>query len=356
MRSRNDHNGLSFARMAPCLTGLALLGAIVCTLPAVAADVPTRNAQDFRDDLAHRLEKSDSPRDWALGAQLLETRPASSADLHERSAILQKAAHAAPKDRMVQSLWANASLSERCRPRQACGDRSALARLDPDNDAAWFPVIDGAWKSGNVRGTDATLARMAGNGRYNEHFGEAIAAWRDLFQRFPPPSHAGADATSEGGHVLDLAFDEAISTAIPPTASLVDACSKAKHPDAGANRFANCGRIARLMMSRAQTLVGRAAGAAVLRASQTGTKADIDRVRTVTWQSEQFGKVESILDSDPVAKQNYMNLIQSNDSEMPAIQFELTISGIALTPPADWKQTVNGKPVEPLDDVTEKTP
>ena len=66
-------------------------------------------------DLAERpgaveLQKSAFPRDWALGAQLLETRPASGAAQHERALILQKAAAAAPKDRLVQSLWANASI------------------------------------------------------------------------------------------------------------------------------------------------------------------------------------------------------------------------------------------------------
>ncbi|HTA65422.1 MAG TPA: hypothetical protein VK753_07955 [Xanthomonadaceae bacterium] len=342
--------------MAPHLARTGVLGAFVCAMPCVAAIAPVQNPQDFRHDLAHRLQKSESPRDWAFGAQLLATQSASGADLHERNAILQKAAHAAPGDRMVQALWANASLSGHCTAKQACGDRSALARLEPDNGAAWLTVVDGAWRSGNARAIDAAIARMAASGRYNEHLGEAIAAWRDVFQRFPPPAQAGANATSVGGSVLNLAFDEAVSTAIPSTASLVDACSQAKHPEAGTKRFANCGRIARLMMGRAQTLSGRADGAALLRASHAGAKADIERVRTVTWQSEQFEKVASVLGSDPVAKQNYMNLIQASDSEMPAVQYDLTIFGIPLTPPADWKQTVDGKTVEPLDDVTVKAP
>ncbi|HEY2344854.1 MAG TPA: hypothetical protein VGH80_03100 [Xanthomonadaceae bacterium] len=334
---------------------VALAGVVGCA-SALAADKPAQDPLDYRHDLARQLQKSDSPRDWALSAQLLDTRPASGANLRERLAILQKAAHAAPDDRMVQGLWADVALDGHCKAKMACGNPSALSRLEPDNGIAWLPAVDRAWRAGNPRVTDAAIARLAQSSRYNEHIGEAIAAWRDVLQRFPPPKPDGANVTAEGGHVLELAFDEAVETAIPSAASLVDACSRAKHPNAGAKRFQDCGRIARVMMGRSQTLVGRSFGVAVLRASHTGTPADVERVRTVTWQAEQAGKFAAAIAADPVARQNYMNLIQSNDSEMPAIHYDLTIFGMALTPPPDWKQTVNGKPVEPLDDVPEQKP
>ncbi|HEV2606700.1 MAG TPA: hypothetical protein VGT79_01840, partial [Xanthomonadaceae bacterium] len=76
-----------------------------------------------------------------------------------------------------------------------------------------------------------------------------------------------------------------------------------------------------------------------------------DIVRAVTWQYDQYLKIESATDSNAVAKQNYLNLIQTTDSEMQALQYELRISGIPLTPPKGWKQTVDGKRVEPLDEL-----
>lgn len=329
-------------------------GAIACA-PAFAADTPPADPLGYRQDLATRLQKGDSPRDWALGAQLLETRPASGANLRQRLAILQKAARAAPGDRMVQALWADIALGGHCPARLACGNPAALTRLDPDNGVAWIPVVDRAWHMGNPRVTNEAIARLARSSRYNEHLGEAIAAWRDVLDRLPPSKAESSDPTIEGGRLLELAYDEAVVTAIPPAASLVDACSKDKHPNVGNKRFQDCARIGRTMMGRSQTLAGRLVGVAVLRASHAGSPADVARVRTVTWQAEQAGKLASALAADPVARQNYMNLVQSNDSEMPAVHYNLTIFGMALTPPDDWKQTLAGKPVEPLDDVTDPT-
>jgi hypothetical protein len=202
---------------------------------------------------------------------------------------------------------------------------------------------------------------MAASDRYNEHLGESIDAWRDVFQRYPSPlphvlPRYGADTSTDVGDELDLIFDEAVTTAIPPIASLFDACQKTKHPNAGAQRFDTCGKIARLMIGRSQTLLGRMFGVAILRASHMGGQADIPMVRAVTWQFEQYKPIEAALGSNAVAKQNHLDMIQSTDSEMQVIQYELRGAGIPLTPPAGWKQTVNGSYVEPLDDPLAQTP
>jgi len=336
---------------------LVIAGSLTSTGLAVATGASGDDLQAYRHNLAETLQKSSSPRDWALGSQLLSTHPDNDAALRERGLILQKAAWAAPQDRLVQTLWANASLQDqRCRAMQRCADRrAALARLEPDNGAAWVSTI----RKGDPRSTETALRRIAGAERYNEHLGRAIAAWRDVFRRYPPPLPVvhpldGADASTAIGDQLDLIFDEAATTAIPPTASLFDACRKTSHPSTSAKRFETCGKIARLMMGRSQTLIGRLSGVALLRASHAGTKADIDMVRAVTWQYEQYLKIDSATSSNAVAKQNYLNLIQTTDSEMQAIQYQLRISGIPLTPPNDWKQTVDGKKIEPLDELPGK--
>jgi len=360
MQSR--HGGKKFVpvrHMALRCALFVIAGGVACAGPAAAADASGGDLQAYRHDLALKLQKSPSPRDWALASQLLETRPDTGASLRERGLILQKAARAAPQDRLVQTLWANIPLQDqRCRVGQRCADqRAALARLEPDNGAAWVSTIG----NGDSRGTEAALRRMAGAERYNEHLGQAIAAWRDVFRRYPPPLpdvHPldGSDASNAIGDQLDLIFDEAATTAVPSTASLFDACRKASHPNAAAKRFETCGKIARLMMGRAQTLIGRLSGVALLRASHAGTKADIDMVRAVTWQYEQYLKIEPATGSNAVAKQNYLNLVQATDSEMQAIQYELRIWGVPLTPPNGWKQTVDGKKIEPLDDLSAQSP
>ncbi|MBS0457546.1 MAG: hypothetical protein JSS44_09490 [Proteobacteria bacterium] len=338
--------------LAASATALTWAFVATATVAAAAAEGPP-GPNDYRHQLARALQHSQTPRDWALGAQLLETHPATGANLRERLAILRRAASAAPADRLVQALWADTSVDAPCRRHGPCGDRQALARLDPGNGVSWLPVIAGDWKAGGGRGVDAGLARLAASGRYNEHLGEAIGAWRDLFARHRP-SGAPQDPDAATLYTLNLALDEARTSAIPDTTALVAACSKSAHPKAGTHRFADCGRVGRLLMDRAQTLPGRLAGVAVLRASREGTKADIPRIRTVTWQAEQMQQIETKLGDDAVGLQNYLNLIQANDSQTAAILYEMTLFGIAQTPPDDWQQTVDGHPVEPLDDSTAK--
>ena len=330
-------------------------GGMACASQVAAADGSDSGLQAYRSNLALKLQKSSSPRDWALGSQLLETRPVSGAALRERGVFLFRAAKAAPKDRLVQTLWANLPLRERhCRATQRCTNHAtALVRLDPGNGAAWVATIDRAWKQGDSRGTEAALTRMARADRYNEHLGEAIAAWRDVLRRYPPPlpqvlPRYGADMSAQIADALDLIFDEAVETVVPPTPSLFDACRRAKYPNAGARHFEACGKIARLMMGRSQTLIGRGFGVAILRASHVGKQADIPMVRAVTWQLEQYRPIVAALGSNAIAKQNHLNLIESTDSEMQVIQYELKSGGVSLSPPDGWKQTLNGKQIEPL--------
>lgn len=332
---------------------LALV-AVFCIVGAANASA-SDDAASFRRDAVKQLQASESPRDWALASQLLDSGPEDQAILRERASMLQKAAQAAPHDRLVQSMWSNLPIQSGAAKRYA-GHWSALARFDPLNAVAWVAVIDHASRTRNSRAIDAGLEHMADALGYNEHFGQAVGAWRDVFRRFPPaasselPRYGKGQADSAG--VFDMAYDEAVVSVTPPVQSLVDACSKSKHPHVRTRRFGTCGKIARLMMGRAQTLSGRLDGVAVLRASHAGTPADMTMVRAVTWQGEQNAKVIAAMQANPYAKQNYLDLVQRTDSEILAIQYELRMARIALTPPDDWKQTVNGKLIEPLDDVS----
>jgi hypothetical protein len=97
-------------------------------------------------------------------------------------------------------------------------------------------------------------------------------------------------------------------------------------------------------------MAGRMLGVALLRASHVGTPYDVDMIRTVTWQYEQYLPIATSLAADRTAKQNHLTLVQSIDSEIKVIQYELQSAGIPLKPPHGWRQTLDGRPVEPLDD------
>jgi len=82
---------------------LVIASSWACAGPAVAG-TSEADLKAYRHNLALKLQKSPSPRDWALGSQLLDTRTANDATLRQRALILQKAARSAPQDRLVQTL------------------------------------------------------------------------------------------------------------------------------------------------------------------------------------------------------------------------------------------------------------
>ena len=362
MRSVCPEEGMSLAWFDALKCALLVIAVgMSCIGQAAADDASDMRLGAYRHGLALSLQQSTSPRDWALGSQLLEMRPDTGVALRQRALILQKAAQAAPADVLVQTLWANLPLNDSfCRAAHGCLDRrTALARLDPGNVVGWLSVLDHAWKKGDARGTEVTLRHLADAVRYNEHLGLAVAAWLDIFRRYPAPksqAFAGYEASTVASDELDLTFSEAVATVTPPVASLVDACRKSKRPHAGAKRFEICGKIARVMMGRSQSLLGRMFGVEILRAAQAGNKADVSMVRTVTWQYEQYQPIAASMANNANARQNHLILIEQTDSEMQAVQFELGIAGIPLTPPDGWKQTVNGKQIDPLDDPFAQVP
>jgi len=336
-------------RITRLFSACAALAALAS--PAFAAtDIAALQA--YREGLSAALEHSDQPRDWALASLLLDAPVADRARNQKRSALLDKAVRAAPADRIVLAIWANTPFAAgNCVRRAGCLDGArVLARLEPENGAAWLPVVQHAARRNDARAVDAAIHQLAQASRYNEHIGQALAAWRDVFRRYPgPKGELTAAGSSASEDTLDLSAYEAEATAMPPAAPLIDACSRRLHPSASPIRFRDCGTAARLMMGRSQTLDGRLAGVAVLRASHEGTGADIERVRTVTWQAEQYARLKPEW-SNAALKQNHQAMIESTDSEMQVIDYELTIGGRALTPPPNWKQTMAGRPIGPLEE------
>ncbi len=321
----------------------------------MAADDRIAALQPFREGLSQALQHSDQPRDWALAAQLLETVPPTRAHAHERSALLEKALRAAPDDRIVLAIWASTPGADvRC---AGCGDRArALVRVEPENGAAWVPAVDQAWRRKDARGLDAAIHALAQTRRYNEHLGQALGAWRDVFRRYPgPDGQLAGPGHSASDDTVALAMYEATTTAVPPVNALLDACRKNLNLSAPASRFRDCAAAGRLMMSRSQTLDGRLMGVAIVRASHAGSEDDAGRIRTITWQAEQYAQLLPQWDH-PSLRQNHQAMIESTDSEMQVINYELTIGGFALVPPKDWKQTIGGRTIEPLDEPDAPTP
>jgi hypothetical protein len=324
----------------------------LAAIPAAAQDI--RGAlpyRMYRDGTAKSLEKSNSPRDWALASQLLETDAAIPLLSHERAALLLKAAQAAPNDHLVQWMWANAALSASdCGAPAVCGARAgAIARLEPDNAAAWLPVVDRAWKAKDATAVDGALAHMAAAKRYDAHYGMAAAAWIDVYKRFPPPSLAALKNLEPSGQPVtqsSLVSIEAADTVNAPDSALIESCRKSTNANAPAPHFATCGHVARLMLGQASTLYGRIIGFNVLRGSGEEKPADVPGIRETAWLAEQFEKALS--GSDETAERETLADTIATGSEVTAVQNLLRHTGTALAPPPKWQWIRNGQPVDML--------
>jgi hypothetical protein len=332
----------------------------------LASTAPTPQTQDLDEAfrqysrrLSVALDNSNSPRDWALQARnvWLDADAAEVSRAGGHVDMLRKAAQAAPNDRLVQWLWANAEPARSgCDAAHPCPERAAaLARLEPDNAAAWIPVLDEAARVGDVAGVDAALARMAAATRHDDLFVETALAWEALYRRYPLPEdmarHAAGEATpastrSAAGAAPALAIIAAIAraAAMPLSAQAIRACDRDKNPQAPVARFENCGRIGRLMLGTGNTVIARRFGAAYLRRSRTTAAADLAAERVLEWRLRQSLSLARQFESDPAEMQRYFADLASTGSEVAAQELYLQRAGIALTPPADWQPRTGGTP------------
>ncbi len=212
----------------------------------------------FRD-LEQSIRNSTSPRNWALSTQM-GLNPTDAAN-REGGALLRKAASAAPQDRLVQWLWANAaSEASGCDKADPCPQRSAsFARLAPDNGAAWMAVVSDAWARGDGAATDAALARMAAATRYDEMYVESLIAWADIYRIHPAPDIVVRNALRPFPANDAESFREYVAYLFSRGArhsnfsQAIKACKRAINPGVPVVRFENCARIGRLMITRGNT-------------------------------------------------------------------------------------------------------
>jgi hypothetical protein len=309
----------------------------------------------YQHGMEESLRASASPRDWALSAAVMHSDEQSDgpspADA-SRGALLRKAAEAAPTDRLVQWIWAIAPVElSGCTAATPCRNRgSALAKLEPENGAAWVPAIADAVRYHDAPRTDDALAHMAAATRYDEVFSESKSAWLNAFRRFPMPQDLlrlpdgkTADATlaAESGAMGQLFY------AIAPFDELVQACQRGRHPEVPAARFANCAKAGRLMLDHSTTNTGRMVGGIILEMSGGSTAEDLELIRAAKWQRDEQLRLERTGEGDMARMREQLDRLVASDSEVATMQEDLRRAHVSLTPPAGWQPRQQGGPQGP---------
>lgn len=316
----------------------------------------------YQRGLEESLRASPSPRDWALSATVMHSDERSDGPLPSdasRGALLRKAAEAAPGDRLVQWLWAIAPAEiSGCNAASPCVNRgNALAKLEPDNAAAWVPAVADAVRFHDAQRTDDALAHMAAAMRYDEAFRDAKSAWLDAFRRFPMPPELLRSPDGKSGDATLAAESAAMSQltyALAPYEDLVQACQRGGHPEVPPARLANCAGAGRLMLDQSTTITARMVGASLLEMSGALTAEDRARVRAAQWQIEQHVRLAPKGEPDLARMREEMDRLVASDSEVAAMQEDLRSAHVPLTPPAGWQPRqesgLQGPPGEPQPD------
>jgi len=313
-------------------------------------------------DMDRSLAASEDPRDWVLeSSEMLEhdDRPDDSnppaAELRVSGALLRKAAEAAPDDRLVQWIWARAQpWASGCSKESPCpGRTSALARLEPENAAAWEPVIKSALRASDMPAAEAGLAKMAAASRYDDRFVEAALAFRDIVRRYrmPPPAVSSAGdpegeadepTTAEALQDQDAESTASELTRGDPNGEIIspaNLCRRRNNPHAPETRFRDCAQIGHLILGNATTVMSRLEGRWYLSASGMGTAIDRDNARTLAWQywdAGDFPGAAKAPDFNTRIAQWFADVAETND-DVEALRRSLSRRGIPLTPPANWQ-------------------
>jgi len=299
----------------------------------------------YQRSVASALAQSDRPRDWALAAimftfTLEEIRVQSSG----RASLLDRAAHAAPDDVLVQWIVANEAACA------ACADSTdsvrALERLQPDNAASWMMAL-GRTPPGDPTSADELLSRMSSSLRFDDHMVESLRAWLDAYDRFPPPaSLLGRDSPLPHNASLARstlaftgAFTQATSSVLPAYQRLMSACRPGTPASGQWLRNVYCEDIGRMMANTGPTFLVRMIGSALLRNGGGASALDLENRREIQWIRQNHVRVSGYVSGDEAVIDAYQNDWRTLDDEIEIGRRALRRVGLPEKPPEGWSDT-----------------
>ncbi len=333
------------------VAGNTVPAAPVASEPLGTANASTQTVEDSADTanarylhrLVRLLRNSASPQDWALAWQLDFGDDA--AHKREKGALLRKAAMAAPRNRLVQRMWATAAPDvSGCDAQHPCRDRaSALARQYPDDGVGWLLVLTDAWRRKNSAEISIAVSRLSRASRFDDSIGDAFQAWETVFRHHPNPPQVMRLATSPEERFLYeptySAYMEATAVHEPSFRGLIIVCDRTQPHDAAFT--GNCGRAGRLILRQSSTLRGRYCGMEVLRASGTANEQDIAAARVIYWQRHQQVVFEQLESDDRNLQRDFAADYGNTGSEINALLRWMLRANFRPTPPQDWQPAEN---------------
>ena len=317
------------------LTGRASHGTLTVGIRIASAGEPGSAYKSFETSLGTAMRSGTRPLDWALAATASPDPSRTIGAASPRAdGDLFRAAQAAPNNEVVQ--WLVANYADTTTPEGAAHRAAAieaLARIEPDNGAAWMQALADAEQRADPGAVDEALMRMSEGRRFDDHFVDVVHAWIDVYDRFPPPVSVSTDDGYDAGFVV--AFAKAAATAMPGYQSVIHACKPPAADGAVFERGARCATIGRLMLGHGTSLIARSIGFAVLRNLGAATDADRAEKRTLDWYRANplEGNGYRTNPRDALA---YESDWRRMDDEIDVVKSALHRAGLPTEPPDGW--------------------
>ncbi len=330
-----------------------VLIASLATAAVPASDTPTATGATAQTvwlrGLIAQMQAGDSPRQRALSVTVVpQDAYARADDRARRGKILRDAAAAAPMDRLVQGLWAQADEADAgCDAIHPCPDRrAAWARLEPENSAAWRPLLQQAELEHDDALRRQALAAAAQARYHDDLFGESVDAWLTVFESHPLPEslrrQLARDMAGESpGSAASIESPEpvmAIAFSVLATMQTLDAFRACRNPPGqapDAERDEQCRRVGEQLLA-APTFLERSQGLAMLRAG--AAREVLEAGRQMDWLQWQFTPQPYGNGALLVDLKGYVADLRTTHSEVRSVELLLQRMGTPLTPPAGWQR------------------
>ncbi len=223
-----------------------------------------------------------------------------------------------------------------------CISDAALTRLEqqaPDNAAVWLLAFDRARQHGDDKAARAALARAARATEFSTYYGTLLKSVLETARALPMSPALVRQLAGIGGNAYAATYMLAAGNVMylpgPALAPVFETC---RNPGAGIRR-AQCRRIAHLL-AWGDTVIVRAAGLA-LQERLAGDAAARQRYaaarRAQAWQTQQFAILVLKARTDRALAGTLVQLVLQGGTENSIQIALLRKTGIATTPPADWK-------------------
>jgi hypothetical protein len=283
----------------------------------------------WMEALLDSLASTGTPRQQVLAGEYR-----SKSDVTRQSAIAEviAAARRVPEDRVAQ--WSASNLASTAVPCDAACTHAAggLARIEPDNAAAWLPVLARATRDGDVRRADQAIAAMASATRADDAFVATAEAWANVFELVDVP---GPEDYPKETRPMIAGIAIAAAGGVRGYQDLMEACNIDRLPTMPDARREECAGIGRTMLEQGRTAQVRMFGMGVLRRSGTASPADQAMHRREQWQK---GAVWRTFGTriDPAEEGRYLRDLAATGDEIDARSRQMLRLGIPMEPPAGW--------------------